>query len=444
MPGATINPFAIRWARHQSGERMPFLVRRDDGLPIEATVDWIVAQRRTHKQARTLDGDLQHLQSMYLWAEAHAIDLDQRLSSGRFFTDEELRSLFRFCGWRQWRALDEVSESRFLSGRSSGGTRPSDGEKVAPLRPATRPRKESATFAVKRNRIQTAHAFIRFVSGGHERRLSVHGSAEALASYTTQRAACLELIEAEYKSIQTGAASSSRRGLAPDVQDRLRAVIEPDHPENPWEIAVRLRNRLIILMLLDLGIRRGELLALRTEDLRFTADRCFISVHRRPDDRLDPRTAQPTTKTLARELAAGKRLTGLFHDYVTDVRRVLPGAPRHPFLIVDGRVGRPLSLWALNKLFSALRSRVPGLPADLTAHAMRHTWNDRFSEQADKKGVPPEREEKLRKHQMGWSPTSKMAARYTKRHNERTANDLSVEMQDRLGPLEPGPRNGEA
>jgi integrase len=46
-------------------------------------------------------------------------------------------------------------------------------------------------------------------------------------------------------------------------------VIEPDHPENPFESKVRFRNYLILGLLLDLGIRRGELLGIRIEDCRF-------------------------------------------------------------------------------------------------------------------------------------------------------------------------------
>jgi integrase len=82
---------------------------------------------------------------------------------------------------------------------------------------------------------------------------------------------------------------------------RLRAVVEPDHPENPFEPKVRFRNYLIIRLLLDLGIRRGELLGIRVEDCRLGSNGT-VTVHRRPDDPDDPRKVQPSSKTEARLL----------------------------------------------------------------------------------------------------------------------------------------------
>ncbi|MBL6078185.1 site-specific integrase [Belnapia sp. T18] len=406
---------------------MPFLVTRVDGLPLEAVIDWIIAQRRTYKQARTLEADLENLQYLYLWADAENIDLSARVVSGRFFTDEELRSLLRFSGWRLWRALEEIAENRFLTGRCPLPSRPT---RVDVLR---RP-PDYVGLSVKRNRLQTIHAFLEFNSGGYEKRMAVHAGHDTRAAYASQRLSCLKRIASEYKEIPVGT-DVPRKGISEAHQLQLRAVIEPDHPDNPWEPAVRVRNRLIVLMLLDLGIRRGELLVIRTQDLTFTASRCAVAVHRRPDDPLDPRTTQPATKTFPRQLSAGGRLSGLLHEYITEIRRKLPGARRHPFLLVNSRAGGPLSVSSVNKLFSALRKRVTGLPAELTPHAMRHTWNDRFSEQAERKGLAPEREEKLRKHQMGWSPRSQMAGRYTRRYVEREGNKLSVEMQEGLGAL---------
>jgi integrase len=422
----------IKWVKFASGERLPLLINRSDGLPIEIAVDWIISERRVHKQARTIEADLQNLQFLFLWADIHNINFEDRIASGRFFKDEELKSLLHCCGSQLWAILDELAERRFLSNLIEGCVPelPSD---VIPLPRRVRLRNEAVNRVVKRNRLQTIHAFLSFLSSGYEGHLSVDGSAELLTAYAARRRSCLDRIKLEYRSIQPNDDSSGRKGLSPEVQQKLLAVIEPEHPDNPWETEVRIRNRIIFLLLYNLGIRRGELLGLRTDDLQFTADNCVVSIHRRPDDPLDQRIAQPTTKTLPRTLLAGNRLSSLLHEYVTDIRRKLGGAKRHPYLIVDARCGHPLSLSAVNKLFAALRNRIPQLPSDLTPHVLRHTWNDRFSDNADKKNMSHEREEKVRKHQMGWCSRSKMASRYTKRHTERAANKISVEMQENLG-----------
>jgi hypothetical protein len=48
----------------------------------------------------------------------------------------------------------------------------------------------------------------------------------------------------------------------------------------------------------------------------------------------------------------------------------------------------------MNKLITALRDRVPGLPENLSAHVLRHSWNDAFSDAMDRKGVPGDQEAK--------------------------------------------------
>ena len=57
-----------------------------------------------------------------------------------------------------------------------------------------------------------------------------------------------------------------------------------------------------------------------------------------------------------------------------------------------------MSLPALNKIFKVLRVKCPNLPDSLCPHVMRHTWNDRFSEEMDKRQIPEETEKKWRSY----------------------------------------------
>ena len=62
---------------------------------------------------------------------------------------------------------------------------------------------------------------------------------------------------------------------------RLLGMIEPSSASNPWgKVSCRVRNYLILRLLYDLGIRRGELLALRLEDI--DVRQCRVSIRRRP------------------------------------------------------------------------------------------------------------------------------------------------------------------
>jgi integrase len=122
--------------------------------------------------------------------------------------------------------------------------------------------------------------------------------------------------------------------------------------------------------------------------------------------------------------------------YIVDHRRQLPAAKKHPFLFVASRTGQPLTLVAAKKLFVELRQGCSRLPKDLSAHVLRHTWNERFSEEVDKKGIDPETEKHIRSYLMGWAPTSPMAATYTRRHVQRKAREVSFALQTKL--MNPG------
>jgi integrase len=99
--------------------------------------------------------------------------------------------------------------------------------------------------------------------------------------------------------------------------------------------------------------------------------------------------------------------------------------------MVDCHKGMPLSLSSMNKLFVTLRSRVPELPADLTPHQLRRSWNTTFSNAMDRKGVPGEQEAKFRAHLMGWR-SEDSARPYLRRTIRRRSNEALREMQDKL------------
>ncbi|WP_069041362.1 tyrosine-type recombinase/integrase [Agrobacterium sp. RAC06] len=223
-----------------------------------------------------------------------------------------------------------------------------------------------------------------------------------------------------------------REGLEAQVIKRLLEVLEPDHPENPFQANVRFRNYLIVRLLIELGIRRGELLALYIEDMALTGAKGTVTIHRRPDDIHDDRREKPAVKTAARLLPLSGRATELVHEWVVEYRSKLPLAKRNPFLIVTIPDGRPMSLSNINKIFQAIRKRVPGLPEELGPHLLRHSWNDAFSEQIDRMGnISQENETKWRTRLMGWRGAS-TAQHYLRRTTRRRSNEFLAKIQEGL------------
>ncbi len=118
-------------------------------------------------------------------------------------------------------------------------------------------------------------------------------------------------------------------------------------------------------------------------------------------------------------------------SYINKERRSIKAARAVPQVIVSDE-GKPLSQASIDKLFAQLREACPGLPVRLTSHVMRHTWNERFSEQAEAMGLPEAVEEKARNSQQGWSDDSKMAATYTRRHTAKKGREISLKLQEKL------------
>jgi integrase len=224
---------------------------------------------------------------------------------------------------------------------------------------------------------------------------------------------------------------TDRKGFLQTEIDTILAVMDPASPTNPWKGEhTKERNYLIAKWLVTLGIRRGELLNVRIDDINFQTER--VTIERRPDDARDPRPNQPRVKTRGRDLPLGSKLAALTHEYVCTQRAAQGKARKHGYLFVANGTGAPLSLPQVAAIFTDLRKSRPELPRNLMPHVLgRHSWNTRFSELADERKLSAEVEKKVRSRAMGWSETSNTAATYTRRHVEREADELIRALYDR-------------
>ncbi|WP_413770699.1 tyrosine-type recombinase/integrase [Xenorhabdus bovienii] len=86
-----------------------------------------------------------------------------------------------------------------------------------------------------------------------------------------------------------------------------------------------------------MGIRRGELLNLRVDDIDFIANE--VRIVRRADSSVDSRVYQPLVKTEERILPISDRLAEILCEYVTGLRSAFPRARKHPYLFVTHKQG---------------------------------------------------------------------------------------------------------
>ena len=238
------------------------------------------------------------------------------------------------------------------------------------------------------------------------------------------------------RPLQRNTALDEAKSLTEEAFERLLDVIRPEAPGNPFrEPAAARRNAVIMHMLGELGMRAGELLGIQIGDIDFQS--LTVTIHRRPDDTVDPRHIRPRTKTLPRELPATRWLINTIYQYVINDRYSSKGARRHGFLLVTHKrgpgEGAPLSLAALNKVCTTL-SRTDTRLAVLHPHVLRHTWNDRYSRMQDSlpaRERPSEAEQSDRRaYIMGWVPGGKAVRFYNKRFVKEKADKELLRMQE--------------
>lgn len=249
----------------------------------------------------------------------------------------------------------------------------------------------------------------------------------------------IKRLQSEIKSRRPkkrGRNSRQDKSLDDSQLEVLFEVIRIDSEFNPFSKEVQRRNRLIILLLYHLGLRGGELLNLRIQDIDFSKK--ILRVVRRADEKSDPRVFEPNAKTLERMIPLGDVLIKEIHDYITQDRRKIKNAKKNDFLFITHKsgptVGLPITKSGYYKVINVVRSVSPDIYM-LTGHKLRHTWNRKFSEKMDSLDKVPseEKQEQMRSFLMGWKPGSKTASHYNKRYIADQAKIAAMSLQSNIG-----------
>lgn len=389
-----------------------------NGLPVHEVTLYLGRFRRKGRAANTIHFVCCSLAILYNELDKIGIQPLKRFAEGRFLTYQELD---RLASAAQLRVLDlddyyDEYGTRNVININKIGLRHQNFDKT-PL---------TVVVGTQASRLRYIADFLKFlaeyVAATLQSELKNVFEAEIRRGLRTFR----EHIPEESKRAQLNA----RTGLSIDEQDQLLRIVHPNSPENPWiREFVRKRNWLIIVLLLATGMRRGELLGLQIGDLHPNLPK--LRIIRRADAIEDTRRIQPNTKTYDREIELTTDIMKALWDYINLDRSKIRAARSIPQVFVSDE-GTALSQGSMDKIFAQLRAACPIPNIRLTSHIMRHTWNERFSEQADAMGLSETAEVKARNHQQGWSENSKMAANYTRRHTARKGREISLKLQERL------------
>ncbi|OZO04538.1 integrase [Pseudomonas sp. IB20] len=382
----------------ESGERSCVIVD-DLGMPLYYPNLYLTTQvRNKSNSASTLTNNAGHLGAFLQVMEEYQIDLVARLSEGKVLDPHEVESL---RGILQ-RRLVAQTEGR------AGPTYFSSHEYISK--------------DVMHARIGVATGYLGWLASLYLR--NPRDSDE------------LPRVIAAMREIRPVSKKRNRinrkRGLSAASASAVLEVLRPGSHFNIWEQqATQVRNRLILSLMYELGIRRGEMLNLMIEDFDFRANR--VSIMRRADEKSDPRLDQPLVKTNDRIIPLKPSIIKEVQIYISEYRRAVPGSRKHGFLFVTHKSGptqgQPLSIGGYKYVIHSLRRDVPPL-SEFSGHDLRHYWNERFSDLMDKANVPHAEEELMRSELMGWKFGSGTAATYNQRYIERKAAEYGLKLQE--------------
>ena len=370
---------------HSSGELLPILLD-DDGMPIPLPNEFILSKR--HASSNTLIRNLREIKLLYEWFQIHKIDLHERLIHKKTFTEAEIiGSLIEF--------LRKDHDKRHKT-----------------IKIAVKP----DTF---NQRLITIRQFLDWYIEMYIGTLPF--TSNHYQFYVTYKTRLISLLDRCFINSPPINKSLSK-GLSSSEQSNLIKLIKPQKgSQNPIEY----RNYIMVMLMLSFGLRPGELLSLRVEDVQFGGI-SSIKVHRRPPDVNDKRKPRPQIKRNGRTLSINdKALAKELDIYITKWREMLDEKNQTDiewdYLILN-QDGKPLSLASITQYFQILKEKnAEFLPTNFSPKTLRHTFSASMERLLREAGVEEDNRKKALAYLRGDSSLSSQDV-YTFKETELEAN----------------------
>ncbi|MEI2615353.1 MAG: tyrosine-type recombinase/integrase [Methylotenera sp.] len=309
---------------HPSGDQLPILLD-NDGLPIPMPSEFIMGRRAL--ATNTLVRNLREISVLCRWLERERIDLWDRITRGKAFTEAEIR------GGLIESLRREQSQNR----------------KVKRL---------SVTPNTFNQRLTTVRQFFGLYFDIYLG--SIPFGDFRYEHIRDQKMRTISWLDNSFISAPPSN-SSKQKGLSVKQAQFLVRCLDPEKDlifgRNP---AVRFRNYISVMIMLNYGLRPGELLSLRIEDIEFGAISAILVTRRAPDPK-DSRRPRPRIKRNGRVMPIDNPIFAKHLDeYIMKWRDKLEvnSKQESEYLILNDE-GRSLSQPSVTQFFQILRQRFP-------------------------------------------------------------------------------------
>lgn len=202
----------------------------------------------------------------------------------------------------------------------------------------------------------------------------------------------------------------------------LKEILDFLNLKNPLKKNNQIRNLLIFQLLYETGIRKGELLKLKIEDI-IRDNQFYIKIVNRKNDVEDSRKDLPRLKNNLSERIVGiSNNTYLLFEKYIKYKRIKN--KNHSYLFTS-ILGKPISKSMIGKIFKVFEDN---LEIKCTPHSLRHFFAERMlSYLIENKKMDMERAKDELRSICGWSMNSSMPIKYTRKYIHELSNKHNIE-----------------
>lgn len=341
------------------------------------------------------------LKLLYCHFASKKIDLVERVASGEFLSRVEVDDFVRVC---KLYANDEARQQNFNLINISD-------KRIKNAIHTTANNQSQVSAHTFRQRLIRLRAYIEYLHLNHHYNQALSTQQVETDNQFGKFKLYISLIISGVRENNT----ITRDAFEPVINTgkffELLEVIKESSPNNPFKSS-KLRNQIIMQILIDSGVRIGAIMKLKISDLIDDWNNPRFLLTRTPNDPSDTRLYPASNKTKALSVSISPNLMMLIKLYISTVRACSPNVYEHDFIFISEKgktSGQPLTYKAIQKV---VRTFGDAINLKLNPHKLRHKWNEVFEDKAKEKGFTPEKIEDLRKYAMGWVENSKMASVY--------------------------------
>jgi integrase len=414
----------MRVSKYKVGHKRFIAFVDEMEIPVFPLANSFIYDEYLHSSFSTKERVANELKLILEYFHEAGIDLDERVGNGDLLSNQELAGFYKRVYLRK-DAIDTEEKIEIIPSIESKAIRNA-------IASSLYQRSKVSTETVT-GRLRTLRKYLSYVYGYY------HGDRlppEDVKNRFIQIINRIKLRESysSASSGQTRAVTLDDSVIPAERFQELLEIIRPSSPRNPFKKS-RLRNYLMISILIQAGIRRSELCKIKISDCLFHGDANKIKIYSHRDDPTDPRLNKPNKK-VGRAHISGIH-PSVMRDlkfYIDQVRNNFPKAHNHDFVFVAEKnskdsAGQPLVREMVNYILSKLSETIG---FNIHPHLLRHKWNETLDIMGQEKGLDWSYLEDIRRNSMGWSAESQMGRIYNDRREQIAAIDLMNSHQERV------------